>query len=63
MQKYPNGIIYKLNCEAVMPIISNTIDLFEEHTIIPNMLALNPKMVFFFVLLILCFQILFSNDF
>jgi hypothetical protein len=48
MQKYPNGIIYKLNCEAVMPIISNTIDLFEEHTIIPNMLALNPKMVFFF---------------
>jgi hypothetical protein len=63
MQKYPNGIIYKLNCEAVMPIISNTIDLFEEHTIIPNMLALNPKMVFVFVLLILCFQILFLNDF
>ncbi len=45
MQKYPNGITYKLNCEAVMPIISNSIEMFEEHTIIPNLLALNPKMV------------------
>ena len=59
MQKYPNGIIYKLNCEAVMPIISNTIDLFEEHTIIPNMLALNPKMVFFLFCLFYAFRFYF----
>lgn len=45
MQKYPNGIIYKLNSEAVLPFISNSIEMFEEHTIIPNMSALNPKMV------------------
>lgn len=45
MQKYPNGIIYKLNSEAVLPNLTTPIEMFEEHTIIPNILALNPKMV------------------
>ena len=45
MNEYPNGILYKLSCDAAFPSISNTIEMFEEHTIIPNMSALDPRMV------------------
>jgi hydrocephalus-inducing protein len=45
MEKHPNGLIYKLTAESVYPIISNCIDIFEEHTIIPNITALDPRMV------------------
>ncbi len=45
MSEYPHGIFYKLSCEAAYPSISNSIEMFEEHTIIPNLNALDPKMV------------------
>ena len=45
MELYPNGIIYKLTTEATHPAITNSIDIFEEHTIIPSITALDPRMV------------------
>ena len=45
MLEYPNGIIYKLSSEAAYPSISNSIEMFEEHTIISNISVLDPKMV------------------
>lgn len=41
--KYPNGLFYKLFGEAVQPNISLTQDIFEEHTIIPNMSVFDAK--------------------
>jgi hypothetical protein len=48
MLEYPNGIVYKLNCEVIYPTIANSIETFEEHTIIPNMASFDAKMVLFF---------------
>lgn len=45
MNEYPNGIMYKLSAEAVYPAISNSAEMFEEHTIIPNTSVLDAKMV------------------
>ncbi|CAF0787663.1 unnamed protein product [Brachionus calyciflorus] len=45
MNEYPNGIMYKLVSESVQPGISNTNEIFEEHTIVPNMASFNPKMM------------------
>jgi hydrocephalus-inducing protein len=40
---YPNGVVYKFFVEAVIPTVAITPDIFEEHTIIQNMAALDPK--------------------
>jgi hypothetical protein len=48
MQEYPNGILYRLTSEAAVPALSNSLEMFEEHTVIPNLLALNPKIVCIF---------------
>lgn len=45
MIEYPHGIMYKLSAEATYPSISNSIEMFEEHTIVPNVSALDPKIV------------------
>lgn len=45
MDQYPNGLLYKLTAEATHPTITNSLDIFEEHTIIPNITALDPRMV------------------
>ncbi len=45
MNEYPNGVTYKLACEAAYPSILTSVEMFEEHTIIPNVNALDPKMV------------------
>jgi hypothetical protein len=45
MKEYPNGIFYKLTSEAIYPVINNSIEMFEEHTIIPNITVLDSKMV------------------
>ena len=45
MFEFPNGIMYKLNTEATYPSIANSIEMFEEHTIVTNMAALDPKIV------------------
>lgn len=42
---YPNGIIYNLTAEAAHPAINNSLDIFEEHTIIPNITAIDPRMM------------------
>jgi hypothetical protein len=49
IQEYPNGIIYRLTSEAALPCLLNSLEMFEEHTVIPNLLALNQKMVFNFL--------------
>ena len=43
--KSPNGIVYRLTGEACYPSIVNSIEIFEEHTIIPNITVLDPKLV------------------
>ena len=45
--KSPNGIVYRLTGEACYPSIVNSIEIFEEHTIIPNITVLDPKLVRF----------------
>ena len=40
-----NGIIYKLTAEATIPNITILPDIFEEHTIIPNISVLDHKTV------------------
>ena len=45
MNEHPNGITYKLHSEVVTPSLSLTPDMFEEHTIIQNMSAFDPKAV------------------
>lgn len=40
-----NGIIYKLAAEATVPNIAISPDIFEEHTIIPNISVLDHKTV------------------
>ena len=45
MNQWPNGIIYKLTAEATIPTIQITPDIFEEHTIIPNLAVLDQKTV------------------
>ncbi len=45
MEKNPNGLIYKLTAEATFPSIYHSVDIFEEHTIIPTITALDPRMV------------------
>lgn len=45
MNQYPNGIFYKLTAEAIYPTILNSIEIFEEHTIIPNVSILDSKNV------------------
>jgi len=52
MIEYPNGIMYKLSAEATYPSISNSIEMFEEHTIVSNITALDPKIV---ILTYICF--------
>lgn len=47
MQEYPNGVIYKLCAEATFPSLTHTTETFEEHTIIQNMSAMDPRMVLF----------------
>ena len=51
MEQYPGGILYKLTAEATHPMITNSLDIFEEHTIIPNITALDPRMVCRFFLI------------
>jgi hydrocephalus-inducing protein len=41
--QYPNGIVYRFFVEAVIPTIAITPDIFEEHTVIQNISALDPK--------------------
>lgn len=53
MQEYPNGIPYRLCAEATYPSIVNTLEIFEEHTIVPNISALDPKLVIYFRLIYL----------
>ena len=53
MAEYPNGVMYKLSAEATYPSISNSIEMFEEHTIVSNITALDPKIVRMFFCLIL----------
>ena len=45
MNQYPNGIVYKLSCDAVFPTISHSNEIFEEHTIISNISSFDPKVV------------------
>jgi len=45
MYKHPNGIIYSLTAEAAHPTICNSLEIFEEHTVIPNITALDPRMM------------------
>jgi hypothetical protein len=49
MQEYPNGLSYRLTSEAAYPVLNNSIEMFEEHTIIPNILAFDPKLVCFMI--------------
>jgi hypothetical protein len=41
----PSGMIYKLTAEATIPNITIAPDIFEEHTIIPNISVLDHKTV------------------
>ncbi len=45
MLKHPNGIIYSLTAEAAHPAIANSLDVFEEHTVIANLGALDARMM------------------
>jgi hydrocephalus-inducing protein len=45
MNQYPNGIVYKLSCDAVFPTILHSNEIFEEHTIISNISSFDPKVV------------------
>ena len=45
VKQYPNGIQYKISADAIYPNISNSIEIFEEHTIIPNASVLDAKTV------------------
>ena len=45
MREYPTGIVYKLSCEAALPGLHNSIEIFEEHAIVPSLAHVDPKML------------------
>jgi hypothetical protein len=65
VNQYPHGLIYKFSVEAVIPSITITPDIFEEHTVIQNVSALDSKTVsgHVLILILVIFLLKFSKSF